>query len=221
MKKMVRGSAPVLGFFSVFVIITSLAAVYIFEEGYREQLDAMERRIALETTRAMSETLERELNQALRTSVEASMYEVGRAGGDRERVLVTLREYFNQRIGAGWSYPNFDIVVPLSDENSLKLVWLPDGSLMAAGYLDAVVTHISGTRGFGVELSAGVVPRYGRMYYLANKAYEEALSYGDLEDLERRYNTEYSCELLTFYIERVGGRVRVTVKDDFAGRALA
>jgi len=217
-----RGSAALLAFFTIFVIISSLVAVYLFERGYGTKLGAIEMRIASDATRAVLKSVETELNQTLKTSVEAAMYRLGRAGREKGEITVAARESFNTRIRAGWSYHNFQsISVPLSDENTLHFEWLPDGSLQATGYLDVVVTHLTGVKGFGAELSSGVVPRYGRMWYLANRAYEEATGGKNPQQVEDEFNEKYSCELFTFSVESVEGSVRVTVKDDYAGRALA
>ena len=215
------GSAEVLGIFAVFVIITSIAAVYMFEAEYRNHLNATQRRLALDATKATMESLKTELNTALRTSIEAAMYEVGKSGGTKNEVDARTRRYFNDRIKAGWSYYNFSINVPLSDENSLRLVWQPDGGLEATGYLSATVEHISGVKGFGAEILASAVPRYGRMYFLANKVYGQAIHADNLEALENEYNENYACERFHFSIDSIGGQVIVTVRDEHAGRALA
>jgi len=216
-----KGSAAILGFFTVFVVISSLVAVYLFEAGYSASVRAMERRIATDAVRAMLKSVEKELNQTLKTSIEAAMYETGRVGGEKESVIRITREYLNQRISAGWDYHNFDIEVPLSDENNLTLTWLPDGSLEAIGYLSSTVMHISGVKGFGCKLSAGVVPRYGRMLHLATRAYNEAAAQENLQDFQNELQEKYACELFTFIIENDAGMIRVTVRDDYAGEALA
>jgi len=130
-----------------------------------------------------------------------------------------IRTYFNQRISLGWSYSNFEnIDVPVSNENSLVLVWLPDGSLRASGYLNASFTHVMGTRAYGVKLDAGVVPRYGRMYHLAYFV-RDNLKPNDANRaaLKTELNENYACECLHFDIRQDG----LTVFDDYAGRAIA
>ncbi|MEM2874619.1 MAG: hypothetical protein QW567_01130 [Candidatus Hadarchaeales archaeon] len=217
-----RGSAALLAFFAIFVIVSSVAAVYMFEAGYRVTMGAMGMRTATDATRAMLRSIEWELNKTLKTSIEAAMFDIGRIGGTKEAIIRATRENLNSRIDAGWEYHNFEAIeVPRCNENSLSLTWLPDGSLQATGYLNSTVTHISGIRGFGTRLSVGAVPRYGRMYYLAHMAYEEAMRGGNAREIESRYNEKYACELFTFLVETIDGRIRVTVKDDYAGEALA
>lgn len=216
------GSAALLALFAIFIIVSSMAAVYTFEAGYRVRMSAVSMRSAADTTRAMLRSIEWELNRTLKTSIEAAMYGIGRAGGSKEDIIRATRDSLNYRIAAGWDYHNFrSIEVPPCDENNLLLIWLPDGSLEATGYLNSTVTHVSGTRGFGTRLSVGVVPRYGRMYRLAHMAYSDAVRGGDLREVEEEYNENYACELFTFSVENVGGRIRVTVRDDYAGEALA
>jgi len=152
------------------------------------------------------------------------MYEAGKEGENKDKVEESLRDNFNQRIGAGWSYSNFEsIYVPPSDENSLVLVWLPDGSLRAYGYLDASFTHMTGARAYGVKLDAGVVPRYGRMRYLAYHAWSQAqrMDNTTLAAFETELNENYECERLSFRLFLIENHVRVTINDLYAGRAIA
>jgi hypothetical protein len=151
------------------------------------------------------------------------MYESGKVGGEKSQVEARLRQYFNERISAGWGYSNFrDIRVPLSDENSLLLEWLPDGSLGAHGYLGAVFEHLAGTKAFGVRLRAGVVPRYGRLIHLAHKVQEEADGVLDLETFETKLNENYACEFLWFELWRDNeGEVGVKIYERYGGRAIA
>jgi len=179
--------------------------------------------MANDSTRAVAAVVETELNYALRLAVEAGMYEAGKHGENKDVVEENLRNHFNQRIGAGWSYSNFEnIYVPLSDENSLVLVWLPDGSLWVHGHLDASFTHVMGARAYGVKLDAGVVPRYGRMWYIANYVYDNYIRGRDMDEsaraaLQDNLNENYACEYLRFTIRQAG----LTVYDTYAGRAIA
>lgn len=211
-----NGSAATLAIFTVFVILCSVLALHTFEAGYQRQLSMVQQRMATDTTKSVAAAVETELNYTLRTAVEAAMYEWGRLGGSKEKVVENLRAYFNQRIGAGWSYSNFeDIYVPPSDESSLHIENLPDGSLRATGYLDATFTHVTGVKAYGVKLDAGVVPRYGRMLHLAYFV-RDNLVY--TENLESELNKNYTCEYLRFELSENG---RVTVYDLYAGRAIA
>lgn len=222
MRREENGSAATLAIFTVFVILCSMLALNTFEAGYQRQLSMVQQRMATDTTRAVAAAVETELNDALTTAVGAGMYESGRRGENKGQVEQRLRTYFNERIEAGWSYSNLEnIYMPLSDGDSLVLVWLPDGSLRASGYLDASFTHLMGVKAYGVKLDAGVVPRYGRMLHLAYRVYSEAQTAPDVEALESELNENYACEMLSFTLTQTDDHVRVTVYDLYAGRAIA
>jgi hypothetical protein len=218
-----NGAAVTLAIFTIFVILCSMLALHTFEAGYQRQLSMVQQRMATDSTRAVAATVETELNYALRLAVESGMYESGRRGENKDRVEERLRNYFNQRIEAGWSYSNFEnIYVPPSDENSLVIVWLPDGSLHASGYLDnASFAHVMGARAYGVKLDAGVVPRYGRMWHLARYVYFNYMQGQNLDenaraDLQNELNENYACEYLRFVIHQAS----LTVYDTYAGRVI-
>lgn len=224
MKHEENGAAATLAIFTVFVILCSVLALHTFEAGYQRQLSMVQQRMATDTTKAVAAVVETELNDALKTAVEAGMYEAGRRGENKDMVENLLRKYFNQRIEARWSYSNFEnIDVPVSDNDSLKLTWLPDGSLRASGYLDASFTHVMGTRAYGVKLDAGVVPRYGRMLHIAYFVYSQAQTMDNaaIAAFQSELNDNYACEFLSFSLTQTDSRVRVTVHDDYAGRAIA
>lgn len=219
-----------LAIFTVFVILCSMLALNTFEAGYIRQSSMVQRRMAIDTTRAVAATVETELNYALRLAVEAGMYEAGKQGENKAEVEELLRRYFNQRIEAGWSYQNFESIdVPLSDEESLVLVWLPDGSLHASGYLDATFTHREGLRAYGVRLETGVVPRYGRLLYLAYHMHSQAMkvyreSGWDNEVISAfrdEINENFACEYLHFKITPTDHWLRLSVEDRYSGRAIA
>ncbi len=217
-----NGAATTLAIFVIFVVLISLVAIHTFEEGYQRQLTLFNQSMAIDTTRAVAATVETELNDALGTAVEAAMFEAGKRGEEKSDVENRTRDYFNQRIAAGWRYSNFkDIQVHLSDENSLILEWLPDGGLRAYGYLDATFEHLNGTKAYGIKLDAGVVPRYGRLYTLAYQIFEDAKTAPDLAALEASLNDNYASEYLTFALEPSDGGARVTVRDRYGGRAIA
>jgi hypothetical protein len=211
-----RGAAASLAIFMIFAILISWVALNTFETGYQRQLALFHQSMAVDTTRAVAASVQTELNDTLTSVVGTAMYESGKAGEEKTRVEARLRKYFNERISLGWEYSNFrKIRVPPSDENSLFLEWLPDGSLRAYGYLDAVFEHLRGTKAFGIRLQAGAVPRYGRLYHLAYLVYERAKTVPDLEAFEKELNENYACELLRFELGET-----VTVFEEYAGRAI-
>ncbi|MEW6592883.1 MAG: hypothetical protein AB1305_04310 [Candidatus Hadarchaeota archaeon] len=217
-----RGAAATLAVFTVFVFLTSIVALNTFEEGYQRQLSSFHQAVAIDTTKATAASVETEANEALTTAVSAAMYEAGRRGETKTGVESRVRNYFNERISAGWSYSNFkEIKVPLSAENTLLLSWLPDGGLQAWGYLDASLEHLSGTKAFGLKLGAGVVPRYGRLYKVAHQVYDEAQGVADPEAFEAELNDNYASEFMRFDLVQVDSRVSVTIYDEYGGRAIA
>lgn len=215
------GSAELLAIFTVFVILSGIVALNTFESSYTRQMDVLQERMAVDTTRAVALVIEAELNDSLRSAVAAAMFEAGKFAGSKAEVESRLRTYFNQRIAAGWSYSNFEnIYVPLSDENSLQVEWLPDGGLRAYGYLEASFNHVSGAKAYGVKLDAGVLPRYGRMLYLANLAYSWAQRAADIAALEAELNENYSAEMFSFHIYRENGVLKLTITELYGGRAI-
>ncbi|MEM3420888.1 MAG: hypothetical protein QW835_01995 [Candidatus Hadarchaeum sp.] len=215
------GSAELLAIFTVFVILAGIAALNTFESSYTRQIEVLQERMAVDTTRAVALVIEAELNDSLRSAIAAAMFEVGKFAGSKAEVESRLRSYFNQRIAAGWSYSNFEnIYVPLSDENSLQIEWLPDGGLRAYGYLEASFNHVSGAKAYGVKLDAGVVPRYGRMLYLANLAYSWAQRAADIAALEKELNENYSAEMFSFRIYRENSALKLTITELYGGRAI-
>lgn len=215
------GSAELLAIFAVFVVLSGLVALNTFESGYLRQMEALQERMAVDTTRAVALAIESELNDSLRSAIAAAMFEAGRFAGSKAEVESRLRSYFNQRIAAGWAYSNFDnIYIPLSDENSLQVEWLPDGGLRAHGYLEASFTHVLGARAYGVKLDAGVSPRYGRMLHLANLAYGWAQRAADIAALEEELNENYSAEMFSFHIYWENGALKLTITELYGGRAI-
>ncbi|MGQ9788037.1 MAG: hypothetical protein ACUVQM_01790 [Candidatus Hadarchaeaceae archaeon] len=215
------GSAELLAIFAIFVVLTGLVALSTFESGYVRQMEMLQERMAVDTTRAVALTIELELNDSLRSAIAAAMFEAGKFAGSKADVESRLRSYFNQRIAAGWSYSNFEnIYIPLSDEKSLQVEWLPDGGLRAYGYLEASFSHVSGTKAYGVKLDAGFSPRYGRMLYLAKLAYGWAQMKADIAALEEELNENYSAEMFSFQISRENGALRLTITELYGGRAI-
>lgn len=223
-----NGAAATLAIFTIFVILSSILALHTFEVGYQRQTSALQQRMATDTTKAVAAAVEAELNDALNDAIGAGMYESGLRGENINKVEERLREYFNQRIELGWYYSNFvenendsTICVPLSDEDSLVVKWLPDGGLQAYGYLNASFKHVTGTRAYGVKLNAGIAPRYTRMLNVAYQIYTEAQGVPDVDAFETELNENYAAERLGFTLTETDSRVRVTVRDLYGGRVIA
>lgn len=221
-----KGSVATLAVFTIFVLMLSIVALHTFEAGYRERQSIFAQTMAMDATKATVVTVQTELNEALKDSIHAAMYEWGRRGGSRSQVESRIIDYFNQRISAGWFYSNFrkisvDNVDPALDENTFKLSWLPDGSLLVRGWLRAEFEHLMGIKAYGAYVNAGVVPRYGRLYETAHKVFEKARTTDNLEKLEQEVNENFACEMLSFTIKLGERGLSVTVIDRYGGRVIA
>jgi len=220
MMKEQSGSAAMLAIFTVFVILSGVVALNTFESGYVRQINTLQQRIAVDTTKAVAAVVEAELNDALETAIAAAMFEAGKENRSKAFVENLLREYFNQRIDAGWSYSNFSISVLRSDENSLHVEWLPDGGLRAYGYLNALFEHVTGARAYGIKLDAEIAPRYGRMQYIAGLVYNQLQDTTKVQDIklfENEINKEYAAECFSF---KIYNRASFTVYELYGGRAI-
>jgi hypothetical protein len=202
--------------FLVMTIFIVLAIGQTFRAGYQRQAEEITKRQALTTAQATLRIVESELNTALWSAVYASAYEIGMAAEDRVRVERRVVELLNDRISAGWYYSNLETIsVPPCD--NLIFRWLPDGSVEVVGYLPAFVEHAMGPRAHGIRLSVSAVPRFERLRYLANRAYELAFYAPDLGDLERELNGEFEPEGFRFTIEPGPS---VTVEDLWAAKRV-
>ena len=219
-----RGSAATLAIFTVFVILSGVVALNTFESGYMRQLNTLQQRMSVDTTKAVAAAIETELDDSLAKAISAAIYELGKTA-EKNKVVIEnrFRTYFNERIAAGWAYSNFEnIYVPLSDENSLQVEWLPDGQPHAYGYLNASFKHVSGAKAYGVKLDAGVAPRYARMIFLAYHVYDQAKLLPDnaLPAFESEVNDNYAAERFSFLIWREGTNTKLTLNELFGGRVI-
>ena len=217
-----RGSAATLAVFTIFVILSGVVALNTFESGYTRQLSTLQQRMSVDTTKAVAAVIEVELDDSLAKAISAAIFESGKGAENKASVESRLRDYFNERIAAGWAYSNFEnIYVPLSDENSLQIEWLPDGGLRAYGYLNASFKHVSGAKAYGVKLDAGVAPRYGRMIFLAYRIYYlNWPSDNELPAFEVGLNDNYAAERFSFHLWREGASKKLTLNELFGGRVV-
>ncbi|MCJ7720711.1 MAG: hypothetical protein MUO36_04510, partial [Candidatus Hadarchaeum sp.] len=178
-----KGAAPTLAIFIIFILICAAAALATFQAGHQRQVFTIQQLMAVDVVRATSSTIEVELNQTLQSAITAAMYEAGVHPENRD-VENRVIQFLNERIALGWSYSNENIIVPLCDENSLVLEWLPDGSMRARAYLAAEVRHISGVVANGISLRVNVTPRFERLKKVAGIAFDlaKASYYQNLEN---------------------------------------
>ena len=219
-----KGAAPTLAIFIIFILICAAAALATFQAGHQRQVFTIQQLMAVDVVRATSSTIEGELNQTLQSAITAAMYEVGVMENKenvnvKENVVMRVIQFLNERIALGWSYSNENISVPLCDENSLVLEWLPDGSMRARAYLAAEVRHVSGVVANGISLRVNVTPRFERIKKVAEIASELAQVSDNLERLEIGLNENYACEGLSISINENNG-VTISVEDTFAGKVV-
>jgi len=211
-----KGAAPTLAIFIIFILICSAAALATFQAGHQRQVFTIQQLMAVDVVRATSSTIEIELNQTLQSAITAAMYEAGMRAENKENVVMRVIQFLNDRIRLGWSYSNENIIIPLCDENSLVLEWLPDGSMRARAYLAAEVRHVSGVVANGISLRVNVTPRFERI----KKVAEIVSGLGDLAGFQNELNDNYACEGLSISIDSQGSSVIISVSDNFAGRVV-
>ena len=214
----------VLAVFTLFVLLISAGVIYALQSGERRHVEVVIQGIATDLTRATALTVERELNDALRTAITAAMYEAGVRGESKENVEQRVRAFINERIEAGWEYASFSrISVPLTDEESLKLEWLPGGGLRAYGWLGAEFEHVMGARAFGLRLESTAHPRFLRIENVARTVAELAAGVTDpnaLVALEQQLNDNYACEGLRIELELIDGALVVRVLDLYGAKGV-
>ena len=162
-----NGSAPVLAVFTIFVILSCALAISSFQGSDQRSVSATQQLAAADVIRATASTIEGELNQALTTSVTATMHDAGIVGGHRGTVEQLTLDYLNRRISSGWSYSNLSVIMPKVSAGDLAFVWQPDGSVRVEGYIDAEIRHVYGPTAHGIKLDASVNPRFLRLRSVA------------------------------------------------------
>ena len=211
-----RGFA-VLAVFAVMAIFISALAAETLRQGYRRQTETINLLSSIATTRATASCIERELSEVVRSGVLASMYGTGMLGENSEQVEERIVSFLNARIEKGWSFSGFrEISVHPADENSISLLWMPDGSLRVEASLRARILHISGVEVCGLRIEERVFPRFLRLARLARLAAEMLESGAGEDEVENEMNLRYACELVRFKIS--GGHV--TVWDLYGGQVI-
>lgn len=217
-----RASAPTLAVFTIFVILCSSVAIVTFQSSEERGTSTIILKSAADVIRATASQVESELNSTLESSIAAAMYDVGLKGGTRENVENYIREYMNAHISAinASSRSTLKVVVPLCDENSLMIEWLPNGGIRARGYLDASFEHVMGPRAFGLSLRTMSRPRFERIKHVAELSAVLVAGEENLAELERALNENYTCEGLSVELENENNMVYVTVQDIFGARGV-
>ncbi len=219
-----RASAPTLAVFTIFVILCSSVAIVTFQSSEERGVSTIILKSAADVIRATASQVESELNSTLESSIAAAMYDVGLKGGTRENVENYIRKYMNAHISDinASSRSTLTVAVPLCDENSLTIEWLPNGGIRARGYLDASFEHVMGPRAFGLSLHAMSRPRFERIRHVAelSSVLVADADLAELEELERALNENYACEGLAVELENENNIVYVTVQDIFGAQGV-
>jgi len=217
-----RASAPTLAVFTIFVILCSSVAIVTFQSLEERGVSTIILRSAADVIRATASQVESELDSTLESAIAAAMYDVGLSGGTRENVENYIREYMNAHISDinASSRSTIIVAVPLCDENSLMIEWLPNGGIRARGYLDACFEHVMGPRAFGLSLHAVSRPRFERIKHVAELSAVLATGAENLTELEQALNENYACEGLAVELSDENGIVSVAVRDIFGARGV-
>ncbi len=215
-------SAPTLAVFTIFVILCSSVAIVTFQSLGEREVSTIILKSAADVIRATASQVESELNSTLESSIAAAMYDVGLKGGTRENVENYIREYMNVHISDinASSRSTLKVAVPLCDENSLMIEWLPNGGIRAGGYLDANFEHVMGPRAFGLSLHAMSRSRFERIRHVATLSAVPVAGEDNLAELERVLNENYTCEGLAVELREENSIVSVAVRDIFGARGV-
>ncbi len=223
-----KGAAPTLAVFLLFVLLCSAAAFSSFQAGHQRQVSTIQQLIAVDVVRATTSTIEDELNETLRTTLGAALYDVAHMENKtgmsleqlKENVENKVRVYLNERISLGWGYSNMTVWVENCNENNLELYWCPDGSIGARGYMKAEITHVAGATANGISLDMKLAPRFERLFTVAKFANKVIENAADPEAIEQELNDNYACEYFLFDAVKVNGRNRVITWEIFGGKII-
>lgn len=195
-----KGTA-VLAVFTVMIILSSAIAAETFRQAYSGRTRTFQLLSAMSTVRATASSIELELSEVLRMAIIAAMYKSGKQGESSPEVEEKIISYVNSRIRSGWKYSGFkQITVYPIGENSLNVMWLPDGSLRVSINVPSRLVHVSGAEVIGLRIEAGVSPRYLRLEHLARLAEKMLESAENTRDLEKSLNENHACEYILFRI---------------------
>jgi len=221
-----QGAATTLAVFVIFVILISVTSLTTFQASRQRKISGIQQLTAIDLTRATASTIKIELDKTLETAITAAMYEAGVLGETRQWVETHVRAYLENRIDMGWFYSNLIVAVRPDNEYSLSLKWLPDGSVQASGYLNAVVQHVLGPCVYGISLDASPPPRFERIKKVAELALQQAGDELDklepnLPALQDDLNKNYACEGLDIELWSPDNiSVSVDVTDVFGARKV-
>ena len=215
-----KGAAPTLIVFILFVMVSTSLVISYLQTTEESTVSSIQMATASDTTRATLNSINSELEEALRKSATAAMYDVGMGGGTITEVENKTKEYMNNRIERGWDYSNLDTDIPKIGEgtnNSIEFIEQPNGSLLIRLRLeDSKIKHILGPTAYGTYLQVNLFPRFRRIESLAEQIDDDIEDTDNLERLEEEYNENYKYEGINVEIETDS----ITVRDVYAGRRV-
>ena len=215
-----KGAAPTLIVFILFVMVSTSLVISYLQTTEESTVSSIQMANASDTTRATLNSINSELEEALRKSATAAMYDVGMGGGTITEVENKTKEYMNNRIERGWDYSNLDTDIPKIGEgtnNSIEFIEQPNGSLLIRLRLeDSKIKHILGPTAYGTYLQVNLFPRFRRIESLAEQIDDDIEDTDNLERLEEEYNENYKYEGINVEIETDS----ITVRDVYAGRRV-
>ena len=215
-----KGAAPTLVVFLLFVLISTSLVINHLRTSEESSVSSIQMANASDTTRATLNSINSELEETLRKSATAAMYDVGMGGGTIEAVKEKTKEYMNNRIEKGWDYSNLDTDIPKIGDgknSSIKFIDQPDGSLLIRLRLeDSEIEHILGPTAYGTYIQVNLFPRFKRIENIAKQISEDMKSTDNLEELEKNYNENYKYEGIKVEIEPDN----LIVRDMYAGRRV-
>ncbi len=215
-----KGAAPTLIVFILFVMVSTTLVISYIQTTEESTVSSIQMANASDTTRATLNSINSELEEALRKSATAAMYDVGMGGGTIDEVENKTKEYMNNRIERGWDYANLDTNIPKIGEgtnNSIEFIEQPNGSLLIRLRLeDSEIKHALGPTAYGTYLQVNLFPRFRRIESLAKQIDKDLEDTDDLQSLEDNYNEKYKYEGIKVEIEPDS----IIVRDLYAGRRV-
>ena len=214
-----KGAAPTLVVFILLVLVSTSLVITYLQTTEERAIDTIQMSRASDTTRNRIANINADLEDALRKSATAAMYDAGEIGEDLDFVENLTITYMNNRIREGWDYPNVNIDIREIEEEDITFHQQPDGSLMVELRMqNTKVEHIYGPTAYGTFLLVDTYPRFRRLEELAHQVSktieDEEPNFQDLED---NLNDQYRYEGFEFTIFADGG---VEVRDKYAGELV-
>lgn len=217
-----RGAAPTLAIFVIFVIVSTGLVIAHLQSSNQEEINTIQNYTAADVTQATSDSINSELNKALRTSISAAMYDVGKKSRGIDTVENIVIKYMNRKISEGWKYPNIEVKIPSLKKSSTHFNWRPDGSLSVTAYLKSKLKHVKGPASFGMVLKANISSRFIRIKNVTNQILKKVnkVSINEIEEFEEELNDNYQYEGIRVDLKIENSHLKVNVKDVYGSKRV-